>query len=155
MLHRNVEAGRNNFGQGNQRRLPERGEKEWILTLEESSISLKCPLGSGDLIFVNLVTKLSFWLRNLCEELEMILFKLTSGQAACQSQMKIMRWLKKAHVACSLFFFFLFAFTFSLIPGALQIFQDDCALILWIHFQILLCIRSLQKDAETIRKKYS
>ena len=25
MLHRNVEAGRNNFGQGNQRRLPERG----------------------------------------------------------------------------------------------------------------------------------
>ena len=89
-----------------QRRLPERGEKEWIVTLEESSISLKCPLGSGDLIFVNLVTKLSFWLRNLCEELEMILFKLTSGQAACQSQMKIMRWLKKAHVACSLFFFF-------------------------------------------------
>jgi len=25
MLHRNVEAGRNNFGQGNQRRLPGRG----------------------------------------------------------------------------------------------------------------------------------
>jgi len=43
-----------------QRRLPERGEKEWIVMLDESRISLKCPLDSGDLIFVNLVTKLSF-----------------------------------------------------------------------------------------------
>ena len=46
--------------EGSQRRLPERGEKEWIVMLDESRISLKCPLDSGDLIFVNLVTKLSF-----------------------------------------------------------------------------------------------